>query len=128
RPRAGRGGRAPGPPRPLRGDRSTHGRSTRSRVCARDAPDGASLRACVRPLLERDRRAPARGHRARMTLLAFGISRVFLARALRQVVERAVSPAEAVKAYHAALERARIRPDRSLADDLEVTDPILRAG
>jgi hypothetical protein len=76
--------------------------------------------------------AQAERHGARVALFGRKINLAeeptALVALLRQVVERAVSPEEAVRAYHAALERARIRPDRALADDLELTDPILRAG
>jgi len=37
---------------------------------------------------------------------------------LRLIVEQVISPEEAVKAYHAVLEKLNIRPHRSLADDL----------
>jgi hypothetical protein len=41
---------------------------------------------------------------------------------LRLIVEGQVAPAEAVKAYHAVLGRLGIRPHRSLADDLKLSD------
>jgi hypothetical protein len=46
---------------------------------------------------------------------------------MRQVVEGALAPAEAVKAYHAALAEKGIRPVLALADDQAITDPVLRA-
>jgi hypothetical protein len=46
---------------------------------------------------------------------------------MRRVVEREVAPAEAVKAYHATLADKGIRPVLALADDLEISDPILKA-
>ncbi len=46
---------------------------------------------------------------------------------MRPVVEGAVSPAEAVRAYHAALEKQKISPARSLEDDLVVTEAVLQA-
>jgi hypothetical protein len=46
---------------------------------------------------------------------------------MRRVVEREVAPAEAVKAYHATLAGKGIRPVLALADDLEISDPILKA-
>lgn len=47
---------------------------------------------------------------------------------MRQVVEGALSPEEAVKAYHGELQKSGLTPDRDLADDLEITDPTLKAG
>lgn len=49
-------------------------------------------------------------------------------RHMRQVAEGAISPAEAVRSYHGALERAGLAPARALEDDLRVTDPVLQAG
>jgi len=46
---------------------------------------------------------------------------------MRAVVERAMTPAEAVRAYHDALTAKAIAPARSLEDDLAITDPVLRA-
>jgi hypothetical protein len=46
---------------------------------------------------------------------------------MRRVVEREVAPAEAVKAYHGTLAGKGIRPVLALADDLEISDPILKA-
>lgn len=45
---------------------------------------------------------------------------------MREVVDDAISPAEAVKAYHAALAKGGIPPSRPLADDLEVSEDVLR--
>lgn len=47
---------------------------------------------------------------------------------MRQVVEGSISTEEAVKAYHGDLQKAGLTPDRDLADDLEITDPVLKAG
>ncbi len=47
---------------------------------------------------------------------------------MRQVVERTISPLDAVKAYHATLKKAGQVADRDIADDCEITDPILKAG
>ncbi len=47
---------------------------------------------------------------------------------MRRVVERDVAPAEAVRAYHAALDRLGIPPALPLADDLAITDPSLKAA
>lgn len=46
---------------------------------------------------------------------------------MRPVVEGAVSPAEAVRAYHGALEKQGISAARSLDDDLVVTEDVLKA-
>ncbi len=45
---------------------------------------------------------------------------------MRAVVARELSPTEAVRAYHGALQRAGIVPALRLEDDLEVSDPLLR--
>jgi DhnA family fructose-bisphosphate aldolase class Ia len=48
---------------------------------------------------------------------------------MRQVVARAVTPEEAVKAYHGALQKQKIRPTRQLSDDIQVTEqPLKRAA
>jgi hypothetical protein len=41
---------------------------------------------------------------------------------LRLIVEGRVAPAEAVRAYHGVLQGKGIKPHRSLADDLQLTD------
>ena len=43
------------------------------------------------------------------------------------VVDRHLSFVESVKAYHDHLAKNRITPDRPLAEDLEITDPVLKA-
>jgi hypothetical protein len=45
---------------------------------------------------------------------------------LRRVADDQLSPEEAVKAYHGALQNAAIKPQRSLADDMVITTPALR--
>ena len=45
---------------------------------------------------------------------------------MRRVVDGAISPAEAVRAYHDTLQKQGLRPQRSLDDDLEVTEEPLR--
>ncbi len=45
---------------------------------------------------------------------------------MRQVVEGAVGPTEAVEAYHASLRENGIAADQSLEDDLALTDPVLK--
>ena len=45
---------------------------------------------------------------------------------MREVVSGNVSPAEAVRAYHAELDKEGITPHRSLDDDLAVTEAVLK--
>ncbi|MFO1349810.1 MAG: hypothetical protein U1F68_03665 [Gammaproteobacteria bacterium] len=45
---------------------------------------------------------------------------------MRQVVARTITPAEAVKAYHGALQERKIKPLRALADDGEITEAVLK--
>ena len=45
---------------------------------------------------------------------------------MRQVVARSVSPEEAVKAYHGALQKKKIKPARDLSDDLQLKEEPLR--
>ena len=47
---------------------------------------------------------------------------------MRPVLRGELSPAGAVRAYHEALAKAGIAPDRELEADLAVTDPVLRSG
>lgn len=47
---------------------------------------------------------------------------------MRRVVEGAITPLDAVAAYHDALARAGLVPDRPLEADREITDPILANG
>jgi len=46
---------------------------------------------------------------------------------MRQVLVRALTPVEAVKAYHEALAGQGLKPATPLAADLELSDPVLRA-
>ncbi len=46
---------------------------------------------------------------------------------MRQVVERNLTPSEAVKEYHNALNKKGLAPKRDIEDDLLVTDPVLAA-
>lgn len=46
---------------------------------------------------------------------------------LRLITEGRIGPEEAVRAYHGVLEALRIRPRRTLEEDLQLTDPVLRA-
>ena len=45
---------------------------------------------------------------------------------MRRVVERDLDPGEAVRVYHDALAKKAIRPIRALADDLEITEDVLK--
>lgn len=45
---------------------------------------------------------------------------------MRQAVDEDIPPTEAVKAYHDALAKSGIVPLRSLADDLEISEDVLR--
>ena len=47
-------------------------------------------------------------------------------RHLREVASGNISPAEAVKAYHAALAKEDITPIREFAKDNEVTEAVLK--
>jgi len=44
---------------------------------------------------------------------------------LRMIVEGEISAEEAVKAYHGVLQELKLKPQRSLADDLVLTDPAM---
>jgi len=76
--------------------------------------------------------AQAERHGARVALFGRKINLAehptTLVRLMRQVVENSLSPAEAVRMYHAALEASGIRADRPLAEDLEITEAPLRTG
>ena len=56
----------------------------------------------------------------------FSQSPLDLVRLMRAVVERNVSPEEAVKAYHGALQEKGIEPAMALVDDLEISEAVLR--
>ncbi len=45
---------------------------------------------------------------------------------MRLVGDGESGPAEAVRAYHGRLQRAGLRPRRSLEANLEITEPVLR--
>ena len=51
-----------------------------------------------------------------------------IVRTMRRVIEDDVSSEDAVKAYHDYLEKNALRPRKSLAEDLEITDPALKIG
>ncbi|MDR3495702.1 MAG: hypothetical protein P4L82_13990 [Ancalomicrobiaceae bacterium] len=69
-------------------------------------------------------------HGARVALFGrkinFAESPVELLRLLRAVVEGAITPREAVRAYHDHLVSHAIEPDRPFEADVLVTDPLLR--
>ena len=50
-----------------------------------------------------------------------------IVRLMRDVTDGALAPDAAVRAYHERLERKGIEPARPLAEDLEITDPALKA-
>ena len=45
---------------------------------------------------------------------------------MRAVVEGAVKPDEAVRAYHDGLAKKKLAPDRPLSEDMVITDPVLK--
>ena len=45
---------------------------------------------------------------------------------LRLITDGKICPEEAVRAYHGALQKRKVKPHRSLEKDLELTEPILR--
>ncbi|MGH3205779.1 MAG: hypothetical protein ACRDP5_27550 [Streptosporangiaceae bacterium] len=73
----------------------------------------------------------AERHGARVALFGRKIqcaeSQPDLVSLMRPVLRGELSPADAVRAYHDALARAKIAPHRELGADQQVTDPVLRA-
>jgi len=73
--------------------------------------------------------AEAQKYGARVALLGRKINnsenQLAFIKMLRLIVDGAISPEEAVRAYHGVLQELRIRPYRSLEDDMEPTDPSL---
>ncbi|MEO8240874.1 MAG: hypothetical protein ABI832_01110 [bacterium] len=53
---------------------------------------------------------------------------VLMLRAMRRVIEERISSEEGVKAYHGDLQSAGITPHRTLADDLVVSEAVLKPG
>jgi hypothetical protein len=47
---------------------------------------------------------------------------------LRLITDGRISPEEAVRAYHGALQGRKIEPKLSLEKDLELTDQTIKAG
>ncbi len=58
----------------------------------------------------------------------FAEDSVGIVRAMRRVIEESISSEEGTRAYHDELRKAGIRPKKTLADDLEITDPVLKAA
>jgi len=54
-------------------------------------------------------------------------SPIKLVELMRLVIEKDLTAAEAVKAYHDHMAKNRLTPDRPLAEDVEITDPVLKA-
>ncbi|MGP1396002.1 MAG: hypothetical protein ACTS3R_10880 [Inquilinaceae bacterium] len=75
--------------------------------------------------------AQAERHGGRVALFGrkiyFAEDSLEIVRSMRRVVEGVVSPREAVKAYHDHLSKAGRRPIRTLDDDLEITETVLKA-
>ena len=75
--------------------------------------------------------AQAEKHGARVALFGrkinFAESPIDLVRLMRGVIERDLKAADAVKAYHDVLAKNKLVPDRTLADDSAITDPVLEA-
>lgn len=73
----------------------------------------------------------AHTHGARVALFGRKIQRaesqLHLVQLLRPVLRGELSPTDAVRTYHQALADAELRPRRSLAEDLELTDRVLRS-
>ena len=72
----------------------------------------------------------AERHGARVALFGrkinFAEAPLELVRLMRMVIERLVSPGEAVKIYHGYMIKNRMHPDREIAEDMEITDPVLK--
>ncbi|MEZ5476485.1 MAG: hypothetical protein R3E95_03035 [Thiolinea sp.] len=56
----------------------------------------------------------------------FAEDSVLMVRAMRRVLEQDISSEEGVRVYHEELQQQGIRPKRSLADDLEITEAVLK--
>ncbi len=74
--------------------------------------------------------AQAAKHGARVALFGRKINlaedSVALVTLMRQVVEGTVKPEEAVRAYHDGLAKKGLKSDRPLAEDIAITDPVLK--
>jgi hypothetical protein len=73
----------------------------------------------------------AERHGARVALFGRKIqhaeSQLDLTRLMRAVLRGELGPSDAVRAYHESLAKAQLIPKRPLEDDLQITDPVLRA-
>lgn len=56
----------------------------------------------------------------------FAESPLDIVRLMREVVARTITAEEAVKAYHGALQKQNVKPARSLADDIQLTEQPLK--
>jgi hypothetical protein len=76
--------------------------------------------------------AQAERHGARVALFGRKInlaeSPLAIVSLMRAVADGAATPAEAVKAYHGALQKEGIKPNRELAADSEITEAVLKTG
>lgn len=76
--------------------------------------------------------AEAQKHGARVALFGRKINnaenQLAFIEFLRLIVEGVISPEEAVKAYHGTLERLKVRPRRSLTDDLQLETSVMSYG
>jgi hypothetical protein len=76
--------------------------------------------------------AEAQKHGARAALFGRKInnaeSQLAFVEFLRRIVDREISPEDAVRAYHAVLERLKIKPHRSLADDMQLHSGVMSYG
>ena len=72
----------------------------------------------------------AEKHGARVALFGrkihFAESPLDVVSLMREVIARTVTPAEAVRAYHGALQKKKIAPARPLAEDIELTEQPLK--
>ncbi len=75
--------------------------------------------------------AQAERHGARVALFGRKINLaeapLELVALMRPVLRREVTPEEAVRAYHGALQKRGVRPARPLAEDLQITEAVLQA-
>jgi hypothetical protein len=74
-------------------------------------------------------RAEAAGARVALfgRKINFAESPLDLVSLMRRVLVRDLNPSEAVEAYHAALKDKGLRPITALTDDIEISDPVLKA-
>lgn len=73
-------------------------------------------------------RAEAAGARVALfgRKINFAENPVALVGFMRSVLAREITPLEAVRAYHGVLQQAGVRPTLGLAEDCEISDPVLR--